>query len=143
MNARLEEEDKLWRALSWVPDLQCVWQEKISIFLNSSVKHLEIDNTIFIKLMQHCSFNLEIQMLDTDGRIHFHPTSISSNDTFIQDTFIQKITCGTINTVRVCVKASPAEGRRGLHTNMACARLSGFNKLSCEASPAQGRRCST
>ena len=26
MNARLEEEDKLWRALSWVPDLQCAWQ---------------------------------------------------------------------------------------------------------------------
>ena len=26
VNAMLEEEDKLWRALSWVPDLQCAWQ---------------------------------------------------------------------------------------------------------------------
>ena len=26
VNARWEEEDKLWRALSWVPDLQCAWQ---------------------------------------------------------------------------------------------------------------------
>ena len=48
--------------------------------------------------------------------------------------FIQKITCGTINIVRVCVKASPAEGRRRLHTNTAYARLSGNNRLSCEAS---------
>ena len=24
--ARLEEEDKLWRVLSWVPELQCTWQ---------------------------------------------------------------------------------------------------------------------
>ena len=31
--------------------------------------------------------------------------------------------------VRVCVKASPAEGRRRLHTNTAHARLSGFNRL--------------
>ena len=53
--------------------------------------------------------------------------------------FIQNVTCGTINIVRVCVKASPAEGRRRLHTNTAYARLSGFNRLSCEASPAKGR----
>ena len=55
--------------------------------------------------------------------------------------FIPKITCGTINIVRVCVKASPAEGRRRLHTNTAYARLSGFNKFSCEASPAYGVPC--
>ena len=34
---------------------------------------------------------------------------------------------GTINIVRVSVKASPAEGRRRLHTNTAYVRLSGFN----------------
>ena len=67
------------------------------------------------------------------GRTHFHPKTISSNDTFIQntssnfDTFIQtqfhpmnthpktvsskKFACGTINKVRISVKASPAEGR--------------------------------
>ena len=50
--------------------------------------------------------------------------------------FIQKNKSYTINVVRVCVKASPAEGRRRLHTNTAYARLSGFNKLS----PAEGRR---
>ena len=50
---------------------------------------------------------------------------------------------GTINIVRVCVKASPAEGRRRFHTNTAYARLSGFNRPSCGASPAEGRRCST
>ena len=33
---------------------------------------------------------------------------------------------GTVNIVRVCVKASPAEGRRRLHTNTTYARLSGF-----------------
>ena len=70
------------------------------------------------------------------GRMHFHPKSISSTDTFIHNTFIQQqfliqlhfhpmtfstnngfiqnITCGTINIVRVCVKASPAEGRLGV-----------------------------
>ena len=34
---------------------------------------------------------------------------------------------GTVNIVRVSVKASPAEGRRRLHTNTAHARLSGFH----------------
>ena len=24
--ARLEEEDKLWEAIKWIPDLQCAWQ---------------------------------------------------------------------------------------------------------------------
>ena len=38
----------------------------------------------------------------------------------------------TINIVRVSVKVSPAEGRRRLHTNTSYARLSGFNRLSCE-----------
>ena len=38
--------------------------------------------------------------------------------------------------VRVCVKASSAEGRRHLHPNTAYPRLSGFNKHSCGASPA-------
>ena len=85
---------------------------------------------------------------------HFHPLTISSNEFLIRwhfhpmtfstnNGFIQKITCGTINTVRVCVKASPAEGRRRLHTNTAYARLSGFNRPSSEASPAFGRRCFT
>ena len=45
---------------------------------------------------------------------------------------------GTVNTVRVSVKASPAEGRRRLHTNTAYVRLSGFNGPSCGASPALG-----
>ena len=91
------------------------------------------------------------------GRIHFRPESITSNDTFIQtrfhpmtlssktlsskfDTFIQqqfqpitvsskkKITCGTINKVHVCVKASPAEGWRRLHTNTAYAPPFGFQQ---------------
>ena len=35
------------------------------------------------------------------------------------------------------------EGRRRLHKNTACARLLGFNRPSCGASPAEGRRCST
>ena len=35
------------------------------------------------------------------------------------------------NIVRVCVKASPAEGWRRLHTNMAVARLLIFNRPSC------------
>ena len=39
----------------------------------------------------------------------------------------------TVNIVRVCVKASPAEGRRRLHTNTAHARLSGFYTPSCGA----------
>ena len=43
---------------------------------------------------------------------------------------------GTINIVRVSVKASPAEGRRRLHTNTAYVRLWGFNGPSCGASPA-------
>ena len=46
---------------------------------------------------------------------------------------------GTINIVRVSVKASPAEGRRRLHTNTAYVRLSGFNRRSC----GKCRRCST
>ena len=40
----------------------------------------------------------------------------------------QKNTCGTINIVRVSVKASPAEGRRRLHTNMAHAPPFGFQQ---------------
>ena len=47
---------------------------------------------------------------------------------------------GTINIVRVSVKASPAEGRRHLHTNTACVRLLGFNGPSCGASPVLGFR---
>ena len=73
----------------------------------------------------------------------FHPMNFSSHDIFIQwhfhlmtfstnDGFLQNITCGTINIVRVCVKASQAEGRRRLHTNTAYARLSGFNRPSPE-----------
>ena len=62
---------------------------------------------------------------------HFHPMTLSSktlssNNNFIQwishpmtlstkNGFIQNITCGTINIVRVCVKASPAEGPAMLH----------------------------
>ena len=69
--------------------------------------------------------------------------TLSSNfDTFIQTQFhpmniypktvsSQKFTCGTINIVRVFVKASPAEGRRRFHTNTAYARLLGFNRPSC------------
>ena len=37
---------------------------------------------------------------------------------------LAKTKCGTINIVRVSVKASPAEGRRRLHTNTACVHLS-------------------
>ena len=48
----------------------------------------------------------------------FHPMTLSS-----KNGFIQKITCGTINIVRVCVKASPAERGRRLRTNTACARV--------------------
>ena len=46
------------------------------------------------------------------------------------------------NIDRVCVKASRADVRRRLHTNTACAHLSGFNGPSCEASSAEGRQCS-
>ena len=81
----------------------------------------------------------------------FHQKPISSKTIFIRNHFHQKPFSpekrkrkgGTVNIVRVCVKASPAEGRRRLHTNTAYARLSGFNKPSCGASPAEGRRCST
>ena len=45
---------------------------------------------------------------------------------------------GTVNIVRVCVKASPAEGRRRLYTNTAYARLSGFNRLSAGDAPHEG-----
>ena len=51
--------------------------------------------------------------------------------------------CGTIKKGRVCVKASPAFGRRRLHTNTAYVRHPGFNGPSCGASPAEGRRCFT
>ena len=54
-----------------------------------------------------------------------------------------RTTRGKNNIVRVSVKASPAEGRRRLHTNTAYVRLSGFNGPSCGASPAEGRRCFT
>ena len=43
---------------------------------------------------------------------------------------------GSINVVRVSVKATPAEGRRRFHTNTAYVRFSGFNEPSCGASPA-------
>ena len=70
---------------------------------------------------------------------HFHPTTLSSDECLIQwhlhlmtfstnNGFIQNVTCGTINFVRACVKTSPAEGRRRLHTNTAYARLSGFQQ---------------
>ena len=54
--------------------------------------------------------------------------TFSTNNGFIQ----KNITCGTIKKVCVCVKASPAEGRRRLHTNTAYARLLGFNRPSHE-----------
>ena len=47
------------------------------------------------------------------------------------------------NIVRVCVKASPAFGRRRLYTNTAYACLSLFNRPPWRASPAEGWRCST
>ena len=49
---------------------------------------------------------------------------------------------GAISVVRFCVKASQAGGRRRLHRNTAYAHLSGFNRPSCGASQAEGRRCS-
>ena len=55
---------------------------------------------------------------------HFHPMTFSTNNGFIQ----KKITCGTINIVRVSVKASLAEGRRRLHTNTAYAPPFGFQQ---------------
>ena len=51
--------------------------------------------------------------------------TLSSNDIFTQKRFHpKKSRVGAIKKVRVCVKASPAEGRRRLHTNTAYARLS-------------------
>ena len=71
-------------------------------------------------------------------RNHFHQKPFSSETTSCQIVWLH-----TVNIVRVCVKASPAEGWRRLHTNTAYARFSGFNGPSCEASPAEGRRCFT
>ena len=45
-----------------------------------------------------------VSTTDTFIQTRFHPMTFSTNNGFIQ-----KITCGTINIVRVCVKASPAE----------------------------------
>ena len=81
----------------------------------------------------------------------FHPKPLSSQNNFIQNQFHPKndfderttANKSKNNIVRVCVKASAAEGRRRLHTNTAYTRLSGFNRPSCGASPAEGRRCST
>ena len=71
---------------------------------------------------------------------HFHPKTISSKTNFIPKTILMRTTANKSknNIVRVCVKATPAEGRRRLHTNTAYARLSGFNRPSCGASPAAG-----
>ena len=77
---------------------------------------------------------------------HFHPKTISSKTNFIPKNDFDERTTATKSkniVVRVCVKASPAEGRRRLHANTANARLSGFNKPRWEASPAEGGRCFT
>ena len=80
---------------------------------------------------------------------HFHPTTISSNEFLIQwhfhpmtfstnNGFIQKkITCGTINIVRVFCEG--VAGDAFTQTRL-MPRFSGFNRPSCEASPAEGRR---
>ena len=54
--------------------------------------------------------------------MNIHPKTFSSH----------KFTCGTINIVRISVKASPAEGRRRLHTNTAYARVLGSAALHVE-----------
>ena len=84
-------------------------------------------------------------------RNQFHQKPFSSETIFIRNHFHQKPFSsekmkrkgGTVKKVSVCVKASPAEGRRRLHTNTAYARFSGFNRPSCGTTPAKGRRCST
>ena len=177
----------------WVADVTLLQIGLKRLSMRVTLDHLdELLNAEIFCFLHNCmwqSWHSEVNVyilvlrgpLFTNGRIHFHPTSISSTDTFIQNTFIQfwhfhpmtlqprqfhpttissnefliqwhfhpmtfstnkgfiqkKITCGTINVVRVSVKASLAEGRRRLHTNTAYARLSGFNRLSCagDASP--------
>ena len=54
---------------------------------------------------------------------HLHQKPVSSKTIFRRKNETNRVG----NIVRVCVKASPAEGRRCLHTNTAHARLSGSN----------------
>ena len=91
---------------------------------------------------------------------HFHQNPLSSknhfhqNATFIKNQFHQKpISSKTLpvrgthhpsknKIIRVCVKASRAEGPRRLHTNTACAHLGVSTGLFCWTLPAEGRQCS-
>ena len=67
----------------------------------------------------------------------FHQRPLSSKTNFIRDQFHQKpISSDTTspsknNIVRVCVKASRAEGPRRLHTNTAYAHLWGLSRPFC------------
>ena len=89
------------------------------------------------------TWEFPIQHNKISGRTHFHPKSISSNDTFNQHWFHpKKITCGTINMVRVCVKASPAEGWRHFHTNTAYVHFWGLSRSFCWTLAAEGLQCS-
>ena len=63
---------------------------------------------------------------------HFHQNPLSSKTIFIKNHFLSEgPTTRANNIVRVCVKASRAEGPRRLHTNTACAHLWGLNRPFC------------
>ena len=76
-------------------------------------------------------------------RDHFHQKPFSSKTNFIKTNFIRALPVrGTHhpsknNIVRVCVKASRAEGPRRLHTNTAYAHLLGLSWPFCWTLPAR------
>ena len=100
----------------------------------------------FIKmpLSSKCHFHQKpLSSKTTFIKNHFHQKPFSSETTFIKNHFHQKPISSKTNfiralpvrgthhpsknnTVRVCVKASRAEGPRRLHTNTACAQGFGF-----------------
>ena len=104
------------------------------------------DRWVEYKFIQNHSHPKRVNFIQN----HFHPNTtfipkpLSSKTSFIQNQFhpkndfYERTTANKSknNIVSVCV-------RRRLHTNTAYARLLGFNRPSCGASPAEGRRCST
>ena len=102
--------------------------------------------TTFIKNHFHQKTNFIKKPLSS--KCHFHQKPLSSKTTFIKNHFHQKPFSSKTNftralpvrgthhpsknnVVRVCVKASRAEGPRRLHTNTACAHLWGLSWPFC------------
>ena len=126
---------RAWQLIGNVGDVSLV---KYKFIKTTFIKKIFSSKSTFIKNHFHqkpisskCHFHQNATFIKN----HFHQKPISSKTNFIRALPVR----GTHNIVRICVKASRADGPRRLHTNTACAHLWTLSGPFCWTLPAFGR----